>query len=62
MYGEAFCGGTAWARNGFWAPDGMYSHAIAPAIAVIWIAVVSGLLVRTSGSTSRTSSQPVVAK
>jgi len=39
-------GGTTWARNGFWAPDGMYSHAIAPALAVIWIAVVSGLLTR----------------
>jgi hypothetical protein len=54
-------GGTTWARNGFWAPDGMYSHGIAPAIEVIWIAVVSGLLVRRSGSTP-SSAQPAVAK
>jgi len=38
--------GTTWASDGFWAPDGAYSRFIAPAIALIWIAVISGLLTR----------------
>jgi hypothetical protein len=59
----ALLGGTTWARNGFWAPDGMYSHAIAPGLAVIWIAVVSGLLVRRSGvAASSSTARPAVAK
>jgi len=44
-------GGTTWARNGFWAPDGMYSHLIAPVLANVWIAVVSGLLTRGASTT-----------
>jgi hypothetical protein len=39
-------GGTTWASDGFWAPDGAYGHAIAPGIGFVWIAVISGLLTR----------------
>lgn len=35
-------GGTTWASNGFWAPDGAYSRFISPIVALAWIAVVSG--------------------
>jgi hypothetical protein len=36
-------GGTTWARDGFWAPDGFYSVA-SQFVAYIWIAVISGVL------------------
>ena len=36
-------GGTTWARDGFWAPDGSYST-IAQLVAYLWIAVISGVL------------------
>ena len=45
-------GGTTWASDGFWAPDGAYSRFISPIIALVWIAVISGLLTR-GLSTSR---------
>jgi hypothetical protein len=38
-------GGTLWARNGFWAPDGAYAF-VSQAVAFLWIAVISGFLVR----------------
>jgi hypothetical protein len=38
-------GGTTWASNGFWAPDGAYSRFISPIIGLAWVAVISGLLV-----------------
>src|SRR5262245_10612712 len=38
--------GTTWASDGFWAPDGAYSRFISPAIALIWVAVISGLITR----------------
>ncbi len=44
-------GGTTWASDGFWAPDGAYARAIGPAIGFIWIAVISGLLVRGPSAT-----------
>jgi hypothetical protein len=44
-------GGTTWASDGFWAPDGAYSRFISPIIALGWIAVVSGLLVMRAPST-----------
>jgi len=46
-------GGTTWASNGFWAPDGAYSRFISPAIGLLWIAVISGLLTARSSSTTR---------
>jgi succinate dehydrogenase/fumarate reductase cytochrome b subunit len=39
-------GGTTWASDGFWTPDGAYSRFISPAIGLAWIAVISGLLTR----------------
>lgn len=37
--------GTAWAREGFWAPDGAYTS-IAAAVALLWVLVTSVVLVR----------------
>lgn len=37
-------GGTTWASDGFWAPDGAYSQWITPIVALAWVAVSSGLL------------------
>jgi hypothetical protein len=39
-------GGTTWATNGIWAPDGVYSRFIAPIIGIAWIVVISGILLR----------------
>jgi hypothetical protein len=39
-------GGTTWASDGFWAPDGAYSRFVSPIIALVWVAAVSGFLVR----------------
>jgi hypothetical protein len=40
----ALLGGTTWARDGFWAPDGAYSL-VATFLIFLWIAVLSGFLV-----------------
>jgi hypothetical protein len=37
-------GGTTWATDGVWAPDGAYVRFIAPIVALAWVTVVSGLL------------------
>jgi hypothetical protein len=41
-------GGTTWLNGGFWAPDGVYSRFISPAIGVVWGIVVSGVLLTRS--------------
>lgn len=46
-------GGTTWASDGFWAPDGAYSRFISPTVALVWIASVSGLLVMRAPSAAR---------
>jgi hypothetical protein len=46
-------GGTTWASNGFWAPDGAYSRFISPIIGLAWVAIISGLLVMRAPSTAR---------
>ena len=38
-------GGTTWASQGFWAPDGAYAN-IAALVVFVWIAAISALLVR----------------
>jgi hypothetical protein len=53
-------GGTTWAGDGFWAPDGTYSRFISPIVALPWIAVVSGLLYARSPSTVSTRDQAAV--
>ena len=39
-------GGTTWAANGIWAPDGAYSRFISPIIGIAWIVVISGILLK----------------
>lgn len=46
-------GGTTWATDGFWAPDGAYSRFIEPIVALAWVMVVSGLLFTRAPSTGR---------
>jgi hypothetical protein len=44
-------GGTTWAGNGFWAPDGAYAL-VSGLTWIVWIAVLSGFLVRRSSTVS----------
>jgi hypothetical protein len=44
-------GGTTWAHDGFWAPDGAYA-VLAGIILVVWLVVVSGFLVMRMPSTA----------
>jgi hypothetical protein len=37
-------GGTTWLADGFWAPDGLYSRFVSPAIGLVWILVASRVL------------------
>jgi hypothetical protein len=46
-------GGTTWASDGIWAPDGAYSRFISPIIGLAWVTVVSGLLVSRGPSLAR---------
>ena len=41
-------GGTTWLSGGFWAPDGVYSRFVSPAIGLVWGIVVSGVLLTRS--------------
>jgi hypothetical protein len=53
-------GGTTWASDGIWAPDGAYSRFISPIIALAWIAAISGLLVMRSPSTVSTRDRAAI--
>jgi hypothetical protein len=44
-------GGTTWLSGGFWAPDGIYSRFLSPAIGLVWGMVVSGVLLTRSPAT-----------
>ena len=44
-------GGTTWLSGGFWAPDGVYSRFVSPAIGVVWGVVVSWVLLARSPAT-----------
>jgi hypothetical protein len=44
-------GGTTWLSGGFWAPDGVYSRFVSPAIGLVWGIVVSGVLLTRSPAT-----------
>src|SRR5262245_22205677 len=37
-------GGTTWLADGVWAPDGLYSRLVSPAIGIVWILVASRIL------------------
>lgn len=41
-------GGTTWLSDGVWAPDGLFSRFVSPAIGVAWILVVSWVLLTRS--------------
>src|SRR5439155_25689976 len=41
-------GGTTWLSGGFWAPDGVYSRFVSPAIGLLWVLVVSRVLLSQS--------------
>ncbi len=41
-------GGSTWATDGIWAPDGVYSLFISPLIGVAWIVVISGVLLKST--------------
>jgi hypothetical protein len=53
-------GGTTWASDGFWAPDGAYSRFVSPIIGLVWIAVISGLLVMRGPSAARATERQAV--
>jgi hypothetical protein len=44
-------GGTTWLNSGFWAPDGVYSRFVSPAIGLVWSLVVSWVLLTRSPAT-----------
>jgi len=44
-------GGTTWASDGFWAPDGAYLRFVVPIVGCAWVLVVSGFLTRSLAST-----------
>jgi hypothetical protein len=44
-------GGTTWLSGGLWAPDGVYSRFVSPAIGLAWGMVVSGVLLARSPAT-----------
>jgi hypothetical protein len=52
-------GGTTWARDGFWAPDGAYAL-VAGIIFFVWVAVVSGFLYMRQPSTVSTRDRAAV--
>jgi len=53
-------GGTTWADDGFWAPDGAYSRFITPIVFLAWIAIVSGLLYARAPSTAQAPERAAV--
>jgi len=44
-------GGTTWLSGALWAPDGVYSRFVSPAIGLVWGMVVSGVLLTRSPAT-----------
>lgn len=39
-------GGTTWASDGLWAPDGVYSRVVSPILGLLWILVVTAVLLK----------------
>jgi hypothetical protein len=52
-------GGTTWARDGFWAPDGAYAI-VSGIILYVWVAVVSAFLTMRSPSMARAPQRAAV--
>jgi hypothetical protein len=53
-------GGTTWASDGFWAPDGAYSRFVTSIIGLVWVAVFSGLLIMRAPSAAAAVERPAV--
>jgi hypothetical protein len=51
---------TTWADSGFWAPDGAYTQYISTAVALAWVAVVSGFLYMRSPAAAKTPERAAV--
>jgi hypothetical protein len=51
-------GTTTWAAGGFWALDGAYSRFIPATVMLLWIAVVSGFLMRISPASTPARAVP----
>jgi hypothetical protein len=51
MLCDPLLGGTTWLSGGFWAPDGVDSRFVSPAIGVVWGMVVSAVLLTRSPAT-----------
>jgi hypothetical protein len=54
-------GTTTWAGDGFWAADGGYARFVPTIVMLLWIAVVSGFLMRQYSRVSARSEAPVPA-
>jgi hypothetical protein len=54
-------GTTTWAGDGVWAPDGAYERFVAPIIALVWVAVVSGFPYRRRPATVSTPARATVS-
>jgi len=52
-------GGSTWAADGIWAPDGAYSRFISPIICIAWLVVISGVLLK-NPSAARAPDRAVV--
>lgn len=52
-------GGTTWATEGIWAPDGLYSRFLSPIICVAWIVVISGVLLKSPSPARAPDRAPV---
>jgi hypothetical protein len=52
-------GGTTWASDGFWAPDGAY-QVVSQLVAYAWIAVISGVLYMRSPAAVKTPDRAAV--
>ena len=44
-------GGTTWASDGFWAPDGAYSWIVSPILGLLWVLAASRVLLSRSPAT-----------
>jgi hypothetical protein len=45
-------GGTTWLPDGIWAPDGLYSRIIWPAIGLVWVVAISRVLAKVPSTKS----------
>ena len=45
-------GGTTWSSDGLWAPDGVYSRFVSPAVGMLWVVATSQVLARSPATRS----------